>query len=99
MENKSIDIINLIEKNPIIQLSSDYQNKFITKIQNNFNEDQQKLFVSSFYIYLNYNSKTDFVIDFDSGLDFSSTTTSSSGSQLCCSANSSALTFALSNFS
>lgn len=66
MENKSIDIINLIEKNPIIQLSSDYQNKFITKIQNNFNEDQQKLFVSSFYIYLNYNSKTDFVIDFDS---------------------------------
>jgi len=66
MENKSIDIINLIEKNPIIQLSSDYQNKFITKIQNNFNEDQQKLFVSSFYIYLNYNSKPDFVIDFDS---------------------------------
>lgn len=66
MENKSIDIINLIEKNPIVQLSSDYQNKFITKIKNNFNEEQQKLFVSSFYIYLNYNSKTDFVIEFDS---------------------------------
>jgi len=29
MENKNIDIINLIEKNPVIQLSSDYQNKFI----------------------------------------------------------------------
>ena len=66
MENKSIDIINLIEKNPIIQLSSDYQNKFIIKIKNNFNEEQQKLFVSSFYTYLNYNSKTDFIIEFDS---------------------------------
>lgn len=66
MENKSIDIINLIEKNPVIQLSSNYQNKFITKIQNNFDEEQQKLFVSSFYCYLNYNYKTDFIIEFDS---------------------------------
>ena len=66
MENKNIDIINLIEKTPIIQLSSNYQNKFIQHIQNMFIKPEQQIFVTSFYCYLNYNSKTDFVIDFDS---------------------------------
>jgi phage anti-repressor protein len=64
MENK-LDIIHLIEKNPLTRLSKDYQNKFVQKIQNTFTESQQNIFVSSFYCYLNYNSKTDFVIEFD----------------------------------
>jgi hypothetical protein len=38
---------------------------FINKIKQRFNNDQQHLFVASFYTYLNYNSKTDFVIDLD----------------------------------
>ena len=60
-----LDIVNLIEKTPITRLNKTYQNKFIQKIKNSFTETQQQLFVASFYCLLNYNSKTDFVIEFD----------------------------------
>ena len=58
-----LDIVNLIEKNPITRLSKDYQSNLINKIKEKFTETQQQLFVSSFFCYLNYNSKTDFIID------------------------------------
>jgi hypothetical protein len=61
-----LDIINLIEKNPITRLNKKYQNKFIQKIKHKFSETQQQLFVASFYCLLNYNSKTDFIIEFNS---------------------------------
>ena len=63
MEN--LNIAHLIEKNSITRLSKDYENKFLMKIKENFNENQQQLFVASFYCFLNYDSKKDFVIDFD----------------------------------
>ena len=62
---ESLNIVNLIEKTSITRLSKDYENRFLSKIKENFNENQQQLFVSSFYCYLNYDSKKDFVIDFD----------------------------------
>ena len=37
----------------------------ISKIKKEFNNFEQQMFVSSFYCFLNYNSKTDFVIDLD----------------------------------
>tara|TARA_R110002073_G_scaffold75745_9_gene184805 strand:+ start:2224 stop:4047 length:1824 start_codon:yes stop_codon:yes gene_type:complete len=61
----SLDIVDLIENNPITKLSTTYNNKLITKIKDNFTETQQQLFVSSFYCYLNCNQKTDFIIDLD----------------------------------
>ena len=61
-----IDISQLIERNPLTRLSRDYQNKFINRIKVSFSDNEQKMFVSSFYCYLNYNSKNDFVVDFDS---------------------------------
>lgn len=61
----SLNIVDLIEKNPITRLSRNYQNRLISKIKNKFNTEEQQLFVASFYSYLNYNSKTDFVIDLD----------------------------------
>jgi hypothetical protein len=61
----TLNIVELIEKNPITKLSASYNNKLITKIKENFTETQQQLFVSSFYCYLNYNQKNDFVIDLD----------------------------------
>jgi hypothetical protein len=61
----SVDIVNLIESNPITKLNSDYQCKLIEKVKNSFSNYEQQIFVSSFYCYLNYNSKTDFVIDLD----------------------------------
>jgi hypothetical protein len=62
---KSLDIVELIENNPITRLSGTYQNKLITKIKNNFTNTDQQLFVGSFYCFLNYNQREDFVIDLD----------------------------------
>jgi hypothetical protein len=61
----SVDIVNLIESNPITKFSGDYQSKLVEKVKNHFTNYEQQLFLSSFYCYLNYNSKTDFVIDLD----------------------------------
>ena len=60
-----LNIVELIEKNPITKLSNNYNNKLLNKIKEKFNEEQQKLFVSSFYCYLNYDKNKDFVIDLD----------------------------------
>lgn len=62
---ENLDIVSLIEKNPLTRLSGDYNSKFIEKIQSKFTNDQQQLFVASFYCYLNYNTKDDFTIDLD----------------------------------
>ena len=70
----SVDIVNLIESNPITKFSGDYQSKLVEKIKNNFTNYEQELFLSSFYCYLKYDSKNDFVIDLDNvwkWLDFS----------------------------
>jgi len=60
-----LNIVELIEKNPITRLSSTYNNKLLVKIKENFNEFEQQLFVSSFYCYLNYDKNNDFVVDLD----------------------------------
>ena len=60
-----LDIVNLIEKNPITKLSKNYQSKLLTKIKNEFSNYEQQLFLSSFFCYVNYNQKTDFLIDLD----------------------------------
>lgn len=61
----SVDIVNLIESNPITKFSGDYQTKLIEKVKQIFTNYEQQLFLSSFYCYLKYNSKNDFVIDLD----------------------------------
>ena len=61
----SFDIVDLIENNPITKLSTTYQNKLLTKIKTKFTENEQQIFVASFYGFLNYNSKTDYVVDLD----------------------------------
>ena len=66
MDNfQRLDIVNLINNSPISKLSNEFQTNLLHKIQETFTDDQQQLFVASFYTYLNYNSKTDFVIDLD----------------------------------
>jgi len=61
----SFDIVDLIENNPITRLSTTYQNKLLTKIKTKFTENEQQIFVASFYGFLNYDSKMDFVINLD----------------------------------
>lgn len=62
---QTLDIVSLIEKNPVTTLSRNYNNKLLNKIKESFTEQQQQLFVSSFYCYLNYNQITDFIINLD----------------------------------
>ena len=61
----SVDIVNLIESNPITKLNGNYQSKLIEKIQHNFTNYEQQIFLSSFFCYLKYDYKKDFVIDLD----------------------------------
>ena len=61
----SVDIVNLIESNPITKLTGDYQSKLVEKVKNNFTNYEQQLFLSSFYCYLKYDYKNEFVIDLD----------------------------------
>lgn len=70
----SVDIVNLIESNPITKLSGNYQSKLVEKVKNTFTNYEQQLFLSSFYCYLKYDNQNDFVIDLDNiwkWLDFS----------------------------
>ena len=61
----SVDIVNLIENNPITKLNGNYQSKLIAKVQNSFNNYEQQMFIASFYCYLNHDYTNDFVIDLD----------------------------------
>ena len=63
---EELNIVDLIENNPITKLNgNNYQSKMVTKIKEYFNNFEQQMFVSSFYCFLNCNSKSDFVIDLD----------------------------------
>lgn len=62
---QELNIVELIEKNPITKLSQEYNGRLLTKIQESFTGFEQQLFVSSFYCYLNYDKNLDFVVDLD----------------------------------
>lgn len=62
---ESINITELIEKNPISKLSLTYNNKLLEKIKDNFTQNEHKLFITSFYCYLNYDNTKDFIINLD----------------------------------
>ncbi len=61
----SIDIVNLIESNPITKLNGNYQSKLVEKVKRHFNNYEQQMFLASFYCYLKHDNKNDFVIDLD----------------------------------
>jgi len=61
---ETFNIVKFIEENPITRLSSSYQNKLINKIKRSFSTEDQKIFLASFYCYLNFKSN-DFVVDLD----------------------------------
>ena len=64
-EQQHLNIVDLIESNPITKLSSNYNSKLLEKIQESFTGFEQQLFITSFYCYLNHNPLTDFLIDLD----------------------------------
>ena len=65
MAENTLDIVNFIENNPVTKLSNTYQSKLLTRIQSEFTEFEQQLFITSFYCFLNYHPKNDFIIDLD----------------------------------
>ena len=62
---QTLNIVELIEKNPICKLSTECNNKLLTKITEKFTNFEQQMFISSFYCYLNYDKPIDFVVDLD----------------------------------
>ena len=60
-----LNIVTLIENNPVTKLSKHYNVKLLSKIKEQFTDFEQQLFLSSFYCYLNYHPTKDFVIDLD----------------------------------
>jgi hypothetical protein len=61
----SLDIVDLITNNPITKLSDTYNNKFLEKVKKNFSANEQQIFITSFYSYLNYHKTEDYIIDLD----------------------------------
>ena len=61
----SVDIVRLIESNPIARFNQTYQSKLIEKLQTNFSDYEQQMFLSNFYCYLKYDKVNDFIIDVD----------------------------------
>ena len=60
---EQFDIVSFIDDNPLVNMDKSYQSRLINKIKDKFNSDEQKIFIGSFYTYLNYDSKKDFIID------------------------------------
>ena len=65
MTHERLDIVNLIENNPLEKLSNHYQTKLLDRIKETFSDADQQLFIASFYCYLKYDCKKDFIIDID----------------------------------
>ncbi len=62
---ETINIVELIEKNTIDYFTTKYNNKLLSKIQKNLNLEEQKFFVSIFYVNQKYDKDKDHVIDLD----------------------------------
>ena len=61
----SLNIVDLITKNPLTKLSETHNSILLNKVKNNFNESEQQLFIASFYSYLNYHKTDDYIVDLD----------------------------------
>jgi hypothetical protein len=55
----------ILKNNPIRQISSLSNQKFIQSIKENFTEYEKQQFICLFFVYLNYDEKMDFVIDLE----------------------------------
>lgn len=61
----SLDIVHLIESNPIARFNQPYHSKLIDKLSLKFSNYDEKIFLLNFYCYLKYDKVKDFVIDLD----------------------------------
>lgn len=59
---KSIDLIDLIENNPI-KLNGVYDNEILNVIQTECSEFQQKMYIAFSYCQFNFDNKNDYIIE------------------------------------
>jgi phage anti-repressor protein len=59
---ETLDIVSLINDNPLIKLTGNYGSKIIEKIQEKFDTYEQQLFLANCYCYLNYDTELDFIV-------------------------------------
>jgi hypothetical protein len=62
---ETFDIVSMVKDNPLNKLSGDYESLIISKIKEQFSTDEQKLFITNCYCYINYDNENDFVVEFD----------------------------------
>lgn len=71
---ENINIVNLVQNNPIEKINeTKYQSVLIEKLQSNFINSEELLFLQNYYSYFKYDYQNDFVIDLDDvwkSLDF-----------------------------
>ncbi len=60
-----LDIVSLIDKNPLTRLTKTNNERLLGKLQSSFSTEQQRFYTASFYCFLNHNPYIDFVVDFD----------------------------------
>jgi phage anti-repressor protein len=61
----NVNIVELVEGMPITRLTENCNNRLLSKIKQRFTEEQQKIFLASFYCYLNYDNENTFAVDFE----------------------------------
>lgn len=61
----SLDILHLIQSNPIARFNQPYHSKLFDKLSAKFSNYEEKIFLSNFYCYMKYDKFKDFVIDLD----------------------------------
>jgi phage anti-repressor protein len=64
-DSKRLDIVQLINNSPLSTLSNGLEINLLQKIQTNFTDSQQQMFVASFYTFLHHDPKKDYVISLD----------------------------------
>jgi hypothetical protein len=60
---EQLNIVELIESNPITKLTDTYNSKLLSKIKESFTGFEQQLFISSFYCYLKYDKTLEVDLD------------------------------------
>lgn len=63
---ETLDIVQLVEKNLLIQLDTKEQCKLVETIKTEFSTEEQNMFLSNFFCYLQHDATADFVIELDS---------------------------------
>jgi len=62
-EVANVNFDNLIQTTD--EVTSDFKNELLVEMNNQFNNEEQRIFVNSFYAYLNHHQTEDFVVDLD----------------------------------